>query len=193
LATVGVNIKDTNGDMKQMDQILEDLGSRWQTLGQDQKIALAQTVAGVRQYNQLISLMDNWDTFQENLNTAQGSEGALAAQAEIYAESWEAAQDRVTAAAEDIYSKLLNDEFFIDLTNILADIIDGFSKLIDSMGGLPGLLTMIGGIAVRVFKNQIGESIDRMVYNLKVSTGLVKKETDKMRDETLKALTSFGG
>jgi hypothetical protein len=56
-----------------------------------------------------------------------------------------------------------------------------------------GLLTMIGGVAVRVFKNQIGESIDRMVYNLKVSTGLVKKETDKMRDETLKALTSFGG
>jgi hypothetical protein len=76
---------------------------------------------------------------------------------------------------------------------MLADVIDGFSKLIDSMGGLPGLLTMIGGIAVRVFKNQIGESIDRMVYNLKVSTGLVKKETDKMRDETLKALTSFGG
>jgi TP901 family phage tail tape measure protein len=70
LATVGVNIKDTNGEMKQMDQILEELGGRWQTLGQDQKIALAQTVAGVRQYNQLIALMDNWGTFQENLSMA---------------------------------------------------------------------------------------------------------------------------
>jgi hypothetical protein len=56
-----------------MDTILEEMGSRWQTLGQDQKIALAQTVAGVRQYNQLIALMDNWGTFQENLAMAQNS------------------------------------------------------------------------------------------------------------------------
>jgi TP901 family phage tail tape measure protein len=70
LATVGVNIKDASGEMKEMDQILEELGGRWQTLGQDQKIALAQTVAGVRQYNQLIALMDNWGTFQENLSMA---------------------------------------------------------------------------------------------------------------------------
>jgi hypothetical protein len=30
-------------------------------------VALAQAVAGIRQYNQLVSLMDNWDYFQENL------------------------------------------------------------------------------------------------------------------------------
>jgi hypothetical protein len=47
--------------------------------------------------------MDNWDTFQENLNTAQGSEGALSAQAAIYAESWEASRDRVKASVEEIY------------------------------------------------------------------------------------------
>jgi hypothetical protein len=34
--------------MKDMDTILNDLGTRWQTLAQDEKIALAQTVAGVR-------------------------------------------------------------------------------------------------------------------------------------------------
>jgi len=27
-------------------------------------MALAQTVAGVRQYNQFVALMDNWDYFQ---------------------------------------------------------------------------------------------------------------------------------
>jgi TP901 family phage tail tape measure protein len=63
LKTVGVEIKDASGEMRSMDDILNDLGSRWQDLAQDEKIALAQTVAGVRQYNQLISLMDNWDTF----------------------------------------------------------------------------------------------------------------------------------
>jgi TP901 family phage tail tape measure protein len=61
LATAGVNIKDQNGQMREMDDILTDLGAKWQTLGKDQQIALAQSVAGVRQYNQFIALMGNWD------------------------------------------------------------------------------------------------------------------------------------
>ena len=52
LAKIGVQIKDQNGELKSMDTILEDMGKKWQGLSRDQKIATAQTVAGVRQYNQ---------------------------------------------------------------------------------------------------------------------------------------------
>jgi hypothetical protein len=43
---------------------------------------LAQTVAGTRQYNQLIALMDNWDSgdgdsFKATLALAENSTGAL--------------------------------------------------------------------------------------------------------------------
>jgi len=40
-------------------------------------MALAQTVGGVRQYTQLIALMDNWGTFKENLGYAQTADGTL--------------------------------------------------------------------------------------------------------------------
>jgi hypothetical protein len=33
-------------------------------------MALAQTVAGVRQYTQLMNLMNNWSFFKENVMTA---------------------------------------------------------------------------------------------------------------------------
>lgn len=46
LDKVGINIKTTSGDLKGMDQILDELGPKWQTLANDQKMALAQTVAG---------------------------------------------------------------------------------------------------------------------------------------------------
>ena len=59
LATVGISIKEQNGDLKDMDDILNELGAKWESLSNDQQVALAQTVAGVRQYNQLIALMDN--------------------------------------------------------------------------------------------------------------------------------------
>ena len=77
LQKVGVNIKDASGQLKDMDVILDDLGSKWGTLGRDTQIALAQTVGGVRQYNQIIALMDNWEFFQKNLQTAYSSEGSV--------------------------------------------------------------------------------------------------------------------
>jgi len=40
-------------------------------------MALAETVAGVRQYTQLVALMNNWEFFKENLATSRGSAGAL--------------------------------------------------------------------------------------------------------------------
>jgi len=35
LAVVGVNIKDASGQLKEMDQILNELGNRWQSLTKD--------------------------------------------------------------------------------------------------------------------------------------------------------------
>ena len=159
LAKVGVDIKDTNGDLKDMDEILNELGDRWTTLAQDQKIALAETVAGVRQWTQLIALMDNWDFFQENLAIAQGSEGALEQQAEIYAESWEAARDRTKAAAEDIYDSLINPDFFISVDNVITPILSGTADVIDAMGGLKGMLPAIVLLMNKAFGDKIAQSL----------------------------------
>jgi hypothetical protein len=53
-----------------MDNILADTGARWETLKRDQQVALAQSVAGIRQYSQFMALMDNWDVMTENLKMA---------------------------------------------------------------------------------------------------------------------------
>ena len=59
LMTVGVNIKDQQGQLKDMNTILDELGSKWQMISKEQQVALAQTVGGARQYATLIALMDN--------------------------------------------------------------------------------------------------------------------------------------
>lgn len=46
LHEVGVEILDTSGNMKDLDTILDDLGSKWDKLTSAQQTALAQTVAG---------------------------------------------------------------------------------------------------------------------------------------------------
>ena len=159
LATVGVQIKDTDGELKGMDEILDNLGSKWNTLAQDQKIALAETVAGVRQWTQLIALMDNWDFFKENLAMAQDADGALEQQAEIYAESWEAARDRTKAAAEDIYDSLINPDFYIKVDDLITSLLSGTADVIDAMGGMNGVLAASVLLINKVYGDKIAESL----------------------------------
>lgn len=166
LNTVGVNIKNEAGQLKDMDEILDEIGAKWNTIGKDQQIALAQTVAGVRQYNQFIALMDNWDFMQENLQTVAKASGTLDEQAQIYAESWEAAKKRVQAAAEGIYQDLLKDDFFIGLTDAFGSVLKFIDKIIDSLGGLSGVLPGIALLVNKIFGDRIIAGAQTLAHNL---------------------------
>ena len=189
LSKVGISIYDSAGGLKDMDNILAEMGAKWETLSDTQQVALAQTVAGVRQYNQLVSLMDNFDTYQENIRTAQTADGTLDKQAEIYAESWEAAQDRVTAAAEKIYSALLNDDFFIDLLDGFSGVLESIGGMVDGLGGVKGVLLAISAIATKVFGAQMAKGLNDMAYNMQM---LTEKGRQKVRGRQDQAWEEVG-
>lgn len=191
LQAVGISIKDQNGELKAMDDILAEMGSKWETLNKDQQVALAQTVAGVRQYNQLVSLMDNFDFYKQNLLTAQTSDGALSNAADIYAESWEAARDRVTAAAEEIYNQLLNDEFFIDLNNGFAGFLNILSNTIDGLGGLQGVLLVASSLMMKLFGKDMATAIDNWGYNIKLRSKEGIQDILNMRQKAVESLKTM--
>ena len=191
LNTVGISIFETNGEIKAMDSILNELGDKWKMLAQDQKTALAQTVAGVRQYTQLIALMDNWDFFQQNLVVSYESEGTLSEQAEIYAESWEASSDRVRAAAEGIYDELIDEEFFITFNDNLTLLLTGVEGLVKGFGGMEGIISTVGGLFLKHFAKEAPEAIARLTDNFKVLTGRAQKDMIALQQENAKTLQDY--
>jgi hypothetical protein len=90
--------------------------------------------------------MENWDAMEMNLGIVETSEGALQEQADIYAESWEAAQDRVRAAAEGVYQDLIDDEFFITLLNGFEKVIETIDGVVQGLGGMQGVITLVGSL-----------------------------------------------
>lgn len=191
LSQVGIDIKDQNGQLKDMDNILDEMGAKWQGLNRDQRVALAQSVAGARQYNQLMALMENYDFFKENVAIAKGSEGELTKQAEIYAESWDAAKTRVRAAAQGIFDDLISDKFFIGFNDGLATALNGIDRFVDALGGIPGTLGLIGSIVTKVFSSQIGQSIERGIQSFKVFTGVARVEANSVREQAITAAKTF--
>lgn len=186
LATVGISIKEQNGELKDMDNILAEMGAKWKTLSKDQQVALAQTVAGLRQYNQLVALMENFDFYEQNLQSAENAEGSLQKQADIYAESWQAASDRVKAATQGIYEDLLNDEAFIDVLNIIEKILTYVDNLIDGLGGLGGVLTTVGVLLTRAFSAQIAQGITSMTNSIKMMTAAGREQAQQQKAQFMK-------
>lgn len=188
LEAVGINVLDANGQLVKMDTILDELGEKWGSLSNAQQVALAQAIAGVRQYNQIVSLMDNWDSgdadsMQANLEYTRKAEGELQRQADVYAESWEAARKRVTAAAEDIYDSLINPDFYIGLDDTITPVLSGIAQVIDAMGGMSGVILALGRTFTAVYHNQITKGLQDIAYNFNVMIGKADVAQRKIKED----------
>ena len=159
LQSVGVQVLDANGNLKRMDDILDELGQKWSNISDTQKVALAQTVGGVRQYTTLMALMNNFDFYKENVDIAKSSEGTLQRQQEIYEKSWEASSKRVRASMETIFSTVISDQFFIGLNDGFAKFLEIINNVIKGLGGMRGLLLGLGGVLGQVFQPQITQGL----------------------------------
>lgn len=191
LEKVGISIKDQQGELKDMNTILDEMMNKWDSLSRAEQVALAQTVGGVRQYTQLVNLMENKDYFKELVGVAKNSEGTLQEQADIYAESWEASKKRVQASLEEIYKQLVSDKFFIELNDTLSDTLNITSKLIDSLGGLPGVLSVISTLMLKSFGPDIVNNMQRMASNLFIDSGAAENQAAVMKQQMINVLKTF--
>lgn len=191
LEKVGISIKDQQGELKDMNTILDEMMNKWDSLSRAEQVALAQTVGGVRQYTQLVNLMENKDYFKELVGVAKNSKGTLQEQADIFAESWEASKKRVQASLEEIYKQLVNDKFFIGLNDTLSDTLNITSKLIDSLGGLPGVLSVISTLMLKSFGPDIVNNMQRMASNLFIDSGAAENQAAIMKKAMIQTLQSF--
>lgn len=62
---LGIAVVDTNGDMRPFSDLLQDLAVHYNTLNGEQKMQMAQQIAGNRHYTRLIKLLENVDRVRE--------------------------------------------------------------------------------------------------------------------------------
>lgn len=126
MAAMGVRVLDSNNKLRDMGDVIEEVGSKWNSFTREQQVALAQTMAGTRQYNNLIALFDNWDMYTQAIETSKNSTGELQKQQDIYMESTEAHLQQLRTEAEKTYKTLFDDTAVKTMTDALTRIIKCF-------------------------------------------------------------------
>lgn len=195
LQAIGVDILDQNQNLREMGDIITDLGNRWQTMTSAQKTATAQAVAGKRQYTQLMALFDNWDMYGKNLATAMNSEGTLEQMNSMYEEGLKAAQDRARASMETLYSSLIDEKVLIKFADATATIADNIANVVNALGGLGGVAKTVGGLLLSVFSKKIGSQIKEIgqgIAGFVTGNSTYKQQYLKTFEQTKNGLASQG-
>jgi TP901 family phage tail tape measure protein len=98
LAYVGIALRDTSGELRSTEEVLDELGHKWDDLNKNQQAAIAKALAGTRQQSRLIAMMEDYERVTELQQISSRSAGATAAQASTYLEGMEGATNRIKVA-----------------------------------------------------------------------------------------------
>ena len=168
MAEMGVNVLDMNGKLRDMGEVMEEIGGKWTSMSREQQVYLSQVMAGTRQYNNLLSLFDNWDQYTKALETSSNAAGTLQNQQDIYMESTEAHLKQLKTETQRTYDLLFNTDTINDFTDIFSNSLEVLNNFIEGIGGGGKALIYFGSIAANVFNKQISDSILRLQNNWRV-------------------------
>ena len=180
LDKVGIAVLDATGDLREMGDVIEDVAAKWNTWTAAQQTAIAQVMAGKRQYNNLVALFENWDMYSSALETSQDSLGTLQKQQDIYMESTTAHINQLKAQWEDLYDSLLDADTINGVTDFLTKIVSLTTDFIDIIGGGKGALTHIIGLLGTLFSGKIASGISELWQRVSDN-----KAIDKLLDANL--------
>ena len=130
LKAVGIELRDTPEHFRDIDSVLAEIAGKWNTFSDVQKSGIATAVAGTRQRENFLVLMENWDNVGKYAEIAANAYGTAVEKMEAYSQGVEAARKRVQAAWEG-FALIVNESGVLEAAfNGLATAIENIHWII---------------------------------------------------------------
>lgn len=140
LERVGINIRDAEGGFRDFSDVLDDLYPKWQSLGEVEQANILKSMAGTRQRESLLILLENQTKYMKGLEVQTDSTGKALERYDEYLGGVEASQNKMNASWERLAQNSISSTTISGFYNALAGILD----FIDAIGGLPTILSLTG-------------------------------------------------
>ena len=135
LNSIGIAALDSSGQLRTLQDIMNELGPMWETLDRNHQAYIATVLAGNRQQSRFIALMDNYDRAMELVDISQNASGESARQLRAYNEGLEASFTRLSNAWQQFATNIAD-------SSTIKGIIDLFSSFIELLNKIPKRVTL---------------------------------------------------
>lgn len=139
LERVGINIRDVEGGFRDFGDVLEELYPIWSKISEPEQSNIAKALAGVRQRESLLVLLENQTKYEKALEVQMTSSGLAAERYAVYLDSVEAAQNRLKSTWEDLIMSSATGDMIKNFYDATTSVLN----LVDALGGIPTILKII--------------------------------------------------
>ena len=159
LGNIGVELRDQEGQFRDLENVLTEVGKKWDTLNKNQQANVAVALAGTRQQSRLIAMMQDFDRTLELVDISANSYGATMAQSAKYMEGLSAKMTLLTNAWQQLITTVTDSEIIIKIVEILTGLVNGVANILSNTGLLVTLLTTIGTIGLVILGQKMQENM----------------------------------
>lgn len=149
LRSVGVALRDTDGQFRDFDDVILELSSKWDSLDTNTQRYIATIAAGSRQQSRFIALMSNNARLTQLTVEANNAAGASQKQYEKTADSLETKMNNLKTASQEFLLGIANSDIIkkgIDVLTGLLNILNSFTSGWDSASN--AILKAFSGITL---------------------------------------------
>lgn len=145
LKSVKVALRDTQGQFRDLDTVLIELGSKWSTLDSATKRYLGTIIAGNRQQSRFLALMENYERFTEIQESAMNAEDASVLQYAKTLDSLETKLNQISNSFQQFYMSIANGPVVGGFLEILNNVITNLSSY-DPVTSITKVLSLISSL-----------------------------------------------
>lgn len=141
LRGIGIQTRESNDEFRDFDEILDDIGSRYNEFSGVQQRAIAQALAGTNHMNEIMVLLQNYSKAQEYAELATNASGQSMEKYAAYTESLAGKMEGFKNSFQGFSTSVLSSDFLGGIIDSGGEALDVVSKLIDRFG----MLGVLGG------------------------------------------------
>ena len=164
LGQLGIKIRSSSSDMRNISDVLDELATKWNTLDTVSKNAIATAFAGVRQRENFLVMMENWDRVKELTDEAADSAGTADEKYKAYTDSLAASTKRLESAWENLSQKFETSA----IVKFGTDFLAGF---VENLGSIVKLVTTLAAVK---FSGKIWTFLGNTIVSAKGAVGKFK-------------------
>ena len=143
LRSVGVSLRDSSGQFRELDDVFLELSSKWSSLDKNTQRYIATIAAGSRQQSRFIAMMSDYGRTQELVTAANNSAGASQKQYEKTLESLETKLAKLKNAWDEFSMGILQSDLVKFGVDALTKFLEIVNKATSAFSGLGGTITKV--------------------------------------------------
>lgn len=148
LATIGISLKDTSGQFRDLDEVIFELADKWDGLDRNTQRWIANTVAGSRQQSRFLALMSDSTRLHELYDAAINSEDASLVQYAKTLDSIDGKMNQLSTSFQQFYMSIMNGETIKGILDILIRFVDRLNEVgpLGATGIVASLLSAVSQV-----------------------------------------------